>query len=879
MKRLLALTGLILALGSLPFGALAVGLGNIQLHSALGQRLDADIALVGADKQTATALKVNLASAAEFDRARINQTAILQSLKFEVVPGNGGYHVHVTSSDPVKEPFLTFLVSAQWPSGQMLREYTVLLDPPNYAASGGAVQAPVAQSAPADMSAPVAVQPVQPASETRAMSSTGGNYGPIERGETLWNIAHNLTSGDPAEVDQMMIAIYRANPNAFSGNINRMKAGYVLRVPDADSVRAIDPREAIAAVRNANLEFAAPSQAAATNGITADSVTDAGSETAATTDAVTTNASTAEIDAANAEGAHLQLVAPGDADGSDAAPGNAEAAAAIAAAAELKEQLAATQQQAQAATAQNAQLSSQIDSLKKELSQTKRLLSVQDQRLSQLQNQIQQQQSKQPADDLSAVDKAIAFVTTPIFLIGLLVVFVLIVGGAVIRRQQRKAAAVESAAPILAATDEPEAAAQSDDIAEDVAMVSAAAAADPADKHIETALPDAPAEPGDPIAEADFHIDYGLYDQAADIVRKGIAADPGRDALKLKLFQIYFAAGDAPAFRSAAQEYASDWGADNPAEWDEVSTMGRQLVPDEPLFAAGYEESGGAVGAPTELPTEVDTALGIDTATEVPTEFGLDTAAGDGSADEDEIVADPRDEALDIDFDLGESAEEKRPEEKPDAAETDIGDLEFDVGHDGIGLEAGSGDNALDLDGKSNDYAVEPESGSDGPGTETQPTAGDRTDVSGAAGFDLSGLEAELDPAAGNTESEAGNPLLDTQTEFEDAIRELSEFVDTNFPKDAEPEATQVATGGSADEPEFTMPDPAIAKTVADDDNDSAFDDDENGLDEMDTKLDLARAYLDMGDPEGARSILEEVIEEGAPDHQERARSLLDKVG
>lgn len=847
MKRLLALSGLILALGSLSFGAFALGLGNIQLHSALGQPLDADIALVGADKQATAGLKVSLASAAEFDRAQINQTAILQSLQFTVVPDSSGYHVHVSSTQPVKEPFLTFLVAAQWPSGQMLREYTVLLDPPNYAAAGGGVQAPVTQNVPAtEMSAAAVPQPVRSAPRAETMSTAGGNYGPIQRGETLWSIAHNLTSGEPAEVDQMMIALYRANPNAFSGNINRMKAGHVLRVPDGDSVRAISPREAIAAVRQANLEFAAPSEDVADASAADDAAADVVPAVAEATDAAA-----ADTGEAATAGGHLQLVAPGAADGSEAAPGDSQAAAAVAAAAQLKEQLAAAQQRAEAATSQNARLSSQIDSLKKELAETKRLLSVQDQRLSQLQKQVQQQ-AQQPANDASAVDTAIAFVTAPLFLIGLLVVFVLIVGAVVIRRQQRKAVAAQSGEPILPVVDEAQTAEQPD-AADDVAAAGAAVTAEVAEATAAAALPEASAEPADPIAEADFHIDYGLYDQAADIIRKGIADDPERDALKLKLFQIYFAAGDAPAYRAAAQEYASDWGADHPAEWDEVTTMGRKLVPDEPLFAAGYED--GAAAPTAETPTELPAELGVETATEVSTEFGLDTSAGDSSA-EDEIVADPRDDdALDIDFDLGEPAEDNFT-----GAETAT---------DTSGLLGGDGDdNSIDLD-----------LGADAPGTETQPIAGDETDVSGTADFDLSGLEAELGGSDNSGQADAGNPLLDTQTEFEEAIRELSEFVDTNFPKDTgdEPEATQVASSDSADEPEFTMPN---AGGFDAGDSDGAFqDEDDDGVDEMDTKLDLARAYMDMGDPEGARSILEEVIEEGAPDHQERARSLLDKVG
>ncbi|HET7308224.1 MAG TPA: FimV/HubP family polar landmark protein [Gammaproteobacteria bacterium] len=830
MRRLLALSGLILSLGSLSFGAFALGLGNIQLHSALGQKLDADIALVGVDSPSAAGLKVSLAGPAAFQRAKVERSGILQSLKFVVVNGADGYHVHVTSSQPVREPFLTFIVSAQWSSGQVLREYTVLLDPPNYASGAAAAQSPaagVAQAAPASTTT-VATQPqsaqAQPVQMEPAVAATpaaGSNYGPIQRGDTLWGIASNLTSGKPADIDRMMIAIYRNNPHAFAGNINRMRAGYVLEIPGAATVNAISRRDAIAAVKSANQRYLAES----TGPVNASLAAASSAATPADATSAITTAPAAPAPAADAQ-AHLQLVAPSaDAVQSAAAPG-ADSAQLT----QLKQQLTAAQQQASAAVDRNTKLAGQVNDLKQQLTKTQRMLNLTNKQLAQLQQQARQQNADKAAKAGGGLDGVIAYVTKPLFLVALLVVLVLIVAFIVIQKQRRKAATAAANEPVVT-IDEPEfdeADGAADLQAQDFGAVAAVSLAD-----------DAAAEPAesadevqDPIAEADFHVDYGLYDQAAEIIRNGIEADPGREELKLKLFQIYFAAGDAAAFSSAAQEYASDWGADHPAEWEEVTTMGRQLVPEEPLFAAGFDQTlPGSPETPTEVPTELSTELGTDTATELP-----------GDDEElDEVIADPRDEALNFDFDLGEST--STPDEgdaEPAAEDT------FD--------EQPAGE-------------AQPEFGAsfemDKPAT---------ADTSG--NFDLSDLEAELNPQAGDAGYSA-NSLTDTQTEFEDAIRELSEFVDTNFPKESSADNRPTETP-VAEESDFA---PLETLAADDDESESESFDDDAGLDEMSTKLDLARAYMDMGDPEGARSILEEVIDEGAKQYQDQARELLDKVG
>jgi pilus assembly protein FimV len=859
MRRILALSGLILALGSLPFSALALGLGTIHLHSALGQKLDADIALVGVDAQSASGLKIALASPARYKQAEVSRSATVESLKFKVVRGANGYHVHVTSARPVREPFLTFLISANWSSGQMVRQYTVLLNPPNYAAGGHTSAAASTGNAPGGASrsarsANTSPRPggAQPSSAAATGSmATGGNYGPIKRGETLWGIARRQTSGGPANVDKMMIAIYRANPNAFSGNINRLKAGGMLTIPSRADVGRIDRRAAIDAVRKANHRYiaaTAPAKAPAENAAgtnheagQAASTTGSGKPSAgknaeaSNAETNTTAANEASGKAGEAKGAHLKLLAPGSAAAKSAMPGSDGKQAAKVE--KLQDQLTQAQQKAARAADKNESLSGKVDKLQGQVDKQKHLLSVKDNQLNQLQKRVRQQQAA--ANNKSTVDKIVAVLDTPLVLIGILVVIVLLIVAAVIRKQQRKRAEGEGAVPVAAApggSSRNRWAVNEDKASEAVIDEEPS---QPNDEATVEAVPDEAVGASDPIAEADFHLDYGLYDQAAEVVRLGIEAEPGRSDLKLKLFQTYFAAGDAAAFGAAAREYASGWGADHPAEWEEVTSMGRQLVPNEPLFAAGHEggEPSESADSPTELPTEVPTEVGAETATEL-------TDAED--VEHEETIADPRDEALDIDFELDEPAEPESPSVEAEAAATQA---------------SGQGGSEAPAEATTEDVSAEEP-------RETEPPES----------VDLSDLEAELHPETKpGAQDGTERSLLDTQTEFEDAIRELSEFVDTNFPgstadegdADTEEAAQPVAESGPAAQAvEFPAPE-AEDDVLADDEE----------ADEMDTKLDLARAYMDMGDPDGARSILEEVMEEGAADHQERARTLLDKVG
>jgi pilus assembly protein FimV len=276
MPRFLAIFASIL-LCFAPISGFSLGLGEIDLKSALNQPFDAEIPISSESANDLTALDVDLASAATFAQFGLDRAQFLSDFSFEVVDRAGSAIVLVKSSKPVVEPFVTLLLEISWAQGRLLREYTVLLDPPAFAAESvaPAIAAPAAGPASApgptrvvqneSTAQPAAPAPAAPASPARTQSSRPGpvvaspppareadsSYGPVRRNDTLWSIAGQYAS-ESVNRNQVMLAIYRANPEAFAGNINRLKAGMILRIPDAAELAGLGRSDAFTEVRRQN---------------------------------------------------------------------------------------------------------------------------------------------------------------------------------------------------------------------------------------------------------------------------------------------------------------------------------------------------------------------------------------------------------------------------------------------------------------------------------------------------------------------------------------------------------------------------------------------------------------------------------------------------
>ncbi|HSO99930.1 MAG TPA: FimV/HubP family polar landmark protein, partial [Thioalkalivibrio sp.] len=250
--RRLAMGMALWALLLVPGLSQALGLGEIEINSALNQPLNAEIELVSVRSGEMEDLQVRIAPEALYRRLGVERSALLNELRFspETLP-DGRHVVRVTTRNPVREPFVNFLVEATWPAGRLVREYTLLLDPPVLFEQRAepAPRTPVSQ---APREARPAPAPSRPSPRATAPRVTPDSYR-VQRGDTLWNVARDLRPDNNITVEQMMLALLRANPEAFGdNNINNLQSGRVLRVPDADEINRLDRGQASREVARQN---------------------------------------------------------------------------------------------------------------------------------------------------------------------------------------------------------------------------------------------------------------------------------------------------------------------------------------------------------------------------------------------------------------------------------------------------------------------------------------------------------------------------------------------------------------------------------------------------------------------------------------------------
>ena len=410
MRKLGLISSLWAALLFFPLSGHALGLGEIEISSFLNQPLKAEISVISARPGEIDDLLISLASRDAFQKAGLDRPAELSKLRFNVEKSEDGQSatILVTTKTPVIEPFLSFLVEADWAKGRLLREFTVLLDPPSFAqqaeepaatvtpeAQPKSTQQLIERTAPPRVekpaSQPVDTQPVynQPIamsgddSSTRveSRSSVSENNMPAEagspaqltvgKGDTLWRIATDLKDRNQS-VAQMMLALQMENPAAFGrNNINNLKVGAILRVPEPASVNRLSRQEAQAQVLDQNGlwdDYLARKSGSTTRGAPA-AVADAGG-------------------VQKKPKSQLKLVAPGDGKSNAA---SLKSNATTSSDNQLRKQLALAEEELEAARLQNNDLNSRVQILEQQLSKFEELqnmVQIQDNSLAQLQKSV-----------------------------------------------------------------------------------------------------------------------------------------------------------------------------------------------------------------------------------------------------------------------------------------------------------------------------------------------------------------------------------------------------------------------------------------------------------------------------------------------------------
>ena len=241
-----------------PGHALALGLGKLTVESALGQPLSARIELTSVTKDELDSLRAKIADPSLYRQNNLTYQGTLSRARVSLESAGGNPFLKVTSPVSVQEPFLDLLIELDWASGRVVREYTFLLDPPGMPAPAATAEAitPARAGTPARTSAAPAARAPAPAAAgavaaaaSGGAATAGGEQYTVRRGDTLQKIA---TQYKPAEasLEQMLAALFRGNQAAFEGdNMNRLRAGAILTIPSAADAQALPPAEATKVVR------------------------------------------------------------------------------------------------------------------------------------------------------------------------------------------------------------------------------------------------------------------------------------------------------------------------------------------------------------------------------------------------------------------------------------------------------------------------------------------------------------------------------------------------------------------------------------------------------------------------------------------------------
>jgi len=389
-----------------PGVAAALGVGEYELNSYLNQPLDMEISLHEVGDLTAEEILVNLASQAEFDAAGVDRAYFLNRMDFAVELQAGDKALlHITTDQPVREPYLNFLVEFLWPTGRLMREYTVLLDPPSYSDSSAtaaptisrppepvtrsepepepAPSRPAAQT-PAESSPTESARPAPAATQPVADSGQRNSY-TVKASDTMWRIALDNRPAESVSVQQMLVAIQTMNSDAFiNNNVNLVREGTVLRIPNEQEVRNISTRNAIVEVADQNRKWREMLEARGIQAPQQRAQLDGSSEVAG-----------ADDDDQGPTTGQVKLVSPestagvddGDSTGS-ARDGNANTAV-------LENELAIRDENLDRLDRENSELKSRLDDLEGQTRTSEQLLKLRNDQIAQLQEELRKLREEQ----------------------------------------------------------------------------------------------------------------------------------------------------------------------------------------------------------------------------------------------------------------------------------------------------------------------------------------------------------------------------------------------------------------------------------------------------------------------------------------------------
>ena len=819
-------TGIRIALAILlgaPLVAYPAGLGRLTVNSALGQPLNAEIEIVSLQTEEEDALTARLASHEAFRQAGIELSPALVGLQFAIDKRGNRPLIRLTTSQPVNEPFLDVLIELQWATGRLVREYTFLLDPPEYRGPRPLAATPAVTPAAKPVPAPAPAKP-EPRAEARPIAAApvavGARQEEVKKGDTLGAIVRKHKP-EGVTFNQMLIALYRANQDAFiNENLNLVRVGRILNVPDREAIATINVAQANQLVQSQMADFAEYKRKLG----------------AAVAAAPAAPGREREVSGRIAAGSE----APAPVDQKDQlklAKANPEKPGTPSSRAAREDDQVARERSLKESQAR-------VGDLEKNVTDLQKLLELKNQQLAELEKKatvkpaapaiapapapaaapatkpapeaakpateapqptpeapreavtpapkVAAQASKvkpkaapvkAPAPEKSFVEE---FVEDPISIGGLsAVVLLLALYGAWAWRRKKAADTTQFQDSVLSTAHAPDATSGFDSAAAkdvtDTLQPLAAASSTVSVSGGSVAV--AQSDEVDPIAEADVYMAYGRDAQAEEILKEALVKDPNRIVVHAKLLEIYANRKDSKSFEQVALKVKGLADGASP-EWTKAMALGHSIDPGNGLYGSG----GAAEVVPVTLAASAVVAPMLD--------FDI------GGADAPAEVAEAKSDLVELDFDIG------SPAPKSDVAAGDPLIIDSKEAQDssggGIDFDLGDGDKPA-VTVKTADLAA-----------------------TVAIDFDLS---LDLDDAKAKKPADA--PLDLGGLSFD-----LGPPVGVVSPGGADPKWQEVAT-----------------------------------------KLDLAKAYQEMGDKEGARELLNEVTKEGDAAQQGQAQQMLSNLG
>jgi pilus assembly protein FimV len=907
-KSLIKLLGFIAGI-TMSATIFALGMGGINVNSGLGQVLAADIELVAVNKADKASLVARLASPDVYKSAGLDYP-YGNKFKFQIESRpNGEPYLKVTSIQPINDPFVVMLVELTWSSGRLLREYTFLLDPPGYVAELPA-QAKVQPLAPAVQTSTesmIAI-PAEPAAQPQIFSSVDqgkalptspapstveqGMSKPafaieqnateaaaesvtestvlgeisepnkewlaVQRGDTLSKISALYKPAD-VSLERMLVALYRANASQFDGkNMNRIRAGKILRMPSLKEVEVVAQSEAVREIHAQVADWNSYRQKLA-------SAAALKSQPQATEQVATGKLASSVADkapVAKESAKEVLKLSRGEAPGDQAAAGaggksmtaqeskNAAQEDAIAKAKAAKEEQMRTAMLEK--NIQDMQRLAELKSSAAALAQQPKVAASEA-----VASEVKPAPVVKPKpktkpkplpvkqEEPSLVDQIMAvldqFMAEPLYLAGGAGALVILGGlGWLVNRRKKKSFDVTSqfSEPVKSSPE-----------TGDFTGI-----ASPQDDNMDQS------NEADPISEADLFLNFGRDAQAEEILKDALQSTPNNHKIHLKLLEIYSGRKDLSSFETIARQL-QDSGDEEASK--QALAMGRELDPGNPMYGGTVPQSGNATEqAPSfdSMPKLVKGDTSTANAPSVDFDLGAPSAKSAPSPEEDFFSG-----ALNT-VAMSSAAKSQSPEEDFLAGALNTVSMQ-------------SAEKSADMD---IDVTVDQQDVGDQEKSEL-PDLGDML-------FDVTG-ERPAKPAADEDDTQVPLPNLDDMTlnQADSQLSQIAVQAETDMPKaddgvmeftldfPGEENSGKSSPSEKPAETGFTGINLNFEDTSAPAAPSSESKD--NHWQEVATKLDLAKAYQEMGDASGAREIIEEVLREGDIEQREAAQELLAQLG